>query len=186
MQFHAGKRSGPALMEASDQSPKSCRLFVTDRKTKTQFLVDTGADLCVFPRSFIRGQRPKSNYELYAANDNVIPTFGFETFVLDFGLRRDYAWRFVIAEVSKPILGSDFLDHYALLVDIRNNRLVDSGTTLSAKGHVAECKEDWLGIRAIQGKSAWFELLQQYPEITKPAGTFMEPKQSRNSSKWPR
>ena len=33
-------------MEASDQSPKSRRLFVTDRKTKTQFLVDTGADLC--------------------------------------------------------------------------------------------------------------------------------------------
>ena len=161
-----------------DQSPNSRRLFVTDRETKTQFLVDTGADLCVFPRPFIRGQRSKSNYELYAANDTVIPTYEFETFIPDLGFRRDYAWRFVIAEVSKPILGADFLDHYALLVDIRNNRLVDSSTTLSAIGHVAECKENWLGIRAIQGKYSWFELLLKYPEITKPAETFTEPKHS--------
>ena len=165
-------------MEASDPCPKSRRLFVIDRKTKTQFLVDTGADLCVFPRSFIRGRRSKSNYELYAANDTVIPTYGFETFIQDLGLGRDYAWRFVIAEVSKPILGADFLDHYAFLVDIRNNRLVDFSTTLSAKGDVAECKENWLGIRAIQEISSWFELLQQYPEIKKPVATFMEPKYS--------
>ena len=165
-------------MEASDPNLKSRRLFVTDRKTKTQFLVDAGADLCVLPRSFIRGQRSKSNYELHAANDTVIPTYEFETFILDLGLRRDYAWCFVIAEVSKPILGADFLDHYALLVDIRNNRLVDSSTSLSAKGHVAECQQNWLGIRAIQGSSPWFELLLEYPEITKPAGTSIAPKHS--------
>ena len=136
-------------MKDSDQRPNSRRLFVTGKKTKTQFLLDTGADLCVFPGSFIRGRRSKSNYELYAANDTVIPTYRFETFVLDLGLRKDYAWRFVIADVSKPISGAEFLDHYALLVDIRNNRVVDSSATLSAKGHVAECQQNWLGIRAI-------------------------------------
>ena len=58
-------------MEFSEQITKSRRLFVTDRKTKTQFLVDTGTDLWVFPRSFIHGKRQKLNYELYAANDTV-------------------------------------------------------------------------------------------------------------------
>ena len=166
-----GKLDGPALMEASDPCPMSRRLFVTDKITKTQFLIDTGADLCVFPRSLISGRRPKSNYTLFAANDSTIATYGFETFSLNFGLRRAFEWRFVIADVSKPIIGVDFLDHYGLMVDVRNKCLVDGRTTLSTIGKVSLCKEDWLGIRAVRNSSPWHELLHQYPEITRPAGT---------------
>ena len=64
-----GKRGEPSSINAAEfDGSKSGRIFVTDKYTKAQFLVDTGADLCAFPRSRIKGNLPKSEYELYAAN----------------------------------------------------------------------------------------------------------------------
>jgi hypothetical protein len=53
------------------------------------------------------------------------------TLRLNLGLRRDFTWRFMVADVTHPLIGADFLSHFGLLVDCRNNRLLD-GTTLSA------------------------------------------------------
>lgn len=114
------------LSEASTQCPKSRRLFITDRSTETQYLIGTAADLCVFPRALLRGRRESCSYELYEANNTVISIYGSENFTLDLEFRRNHSWRFVIADVSKPIIGVDFLDHYALLINIRNRRLVDN------------------------------------------------------------
>lgn len=50
----------------SGSSPKSHRLFITDDSTKTQFLVDTEANLSVFPRTMVPGRRKRTDYELYA------------------------------------------------------------------------------------------------------------------------
>ena len=177
-----GKLDGPALSEASDPCPKSGRLFVADKATKTQFLVDTGPDLCVFPRNLISGRRSKSNYTLFAANDSIVETCEFETFCLNFGLRREFKWRFVIADVSKPIIGVNFLDHYGIMVDVRNQRLADGCTTLSVTGKFSPCKEDWLGIRAVRESSSWHKLLHQYPEITRLAGTGIGIKHSTKHS----
>ena len=147
-------------MEASDSSPTSLRLFVTDRNSKKGFLVDTGADLCVYPRTFLRGPREKSTYELLAANNSVIATYGTITITLDLGLRRAYTWRFVIADVPKPIIGADFLAFYGLLVDVRGRRLVDQLTSLTAKGHVA--KGNLPGVKTIAGTSIYHEQLQSF------------------------
>jgi hypothetical protein len=43
----AGKRGKQSLVAASNCSNSASRLYVIDRLTKTSFLVDTGADLCV-------------------------------------------------------------------------------------------------------------------------------------------
>ena len=99
-------------MTASDPSPSSHRLLVTDFHSKTQFLVDTGADLCVLPRQMNRGPCEKSSYELSAANGTTIATYGAVLLTLNLGLRRDFTWRFVIADVSKPIIGVDFLSQF--------------------------------------------------------------------------
>ncbi|KAA5568909.1 hypothetical protein F3G48_32010, partial [Pseudomonas aeruginosa] len=88
------------------------RLFVTDRTTKTQFLVDTGSDLCVFPRTQLRERRAPTSYNLTAANGSTIDTYGYSQLNLDLGLRRNYPWRFIVADVTKPIIGVDFLCHY--------------------------------------------------------------------------
>ncbi|KAJ8915273.1 hypothetical protein NQ315_014781 [Exocentrus adspersus] len=95
-----------------------------------QFLIDTSADLCVYPRKLVRSRRPKSTHELIAANGTI-------TIKLNFQLRRSFSWQFVIADVSKSIIGVDFLSHYGLLVDVRNQRLLDETTRLTSPGVVA-------------------------------------------------
>jgi hypothetical protein len=46
----------------------SRRIFVTDVETNTSFLIDTGADVCVYPRSKLQETRRKDVYELFAIN----------------------------------------------------------------------------------------------------------------------
>ena len=75
-----------------------------------KFLVDTGADLCVFPRKLMRGKLAKTPYVLSAANGSDIATYGTATQVLSLGLRRDFAWNFVIADVSYAIIGVEFFE----------------------------------------------------------------------------
>lgn len=147
---------------------------MTDATTKVSFLVDTGADLCVYPRKMVRGPRQRSDYELSAANGTVINTYGSETFILNFGLRRAFTWRFVIADVSRPIIGADFLAHYGLLVDLRNSRLVDQVTNMTAPGRCVQCNAP--SVKIIAGEMPFHGLLARYPEITRPEGRPREPK----------
>jgi hypothetical protein len=107
------------------------RLFVTDKSSKLRFLIDTGSDLCVFPRKLIPQRRERFNYDLCAANGTTIPTYGWLPLSLNLGLRRQFARRFVVANVTQPLIGADFLSHYGLLVDCRTNRLLDGVTSLS-------------------------------------------------------
>jgi hypothetical protein len=104
-------------------------LFITDRCSKHQFLVDTGSDICVFPRKLVPQRKERGNFYLFAANGTPIPTYGMMPLSLNMGLRRHFTWRFVVADVSHPLIGADFLSHFGLLVDCRNNRLLDGITT---------------------------------------------------------
>ncbi|KAG7307830.1 hypothetical protein JYU34_006426 [Plutella xylostella] len=169
-QGHIGKLSGPSEVAATDSPSSSGRLFITDRSSKMQFLVDTGSDLCVFPRSAVKVPCTKTKYDLIAANSSIINTYGPTHLHLDFGLRRDFSWTFTIADVSKPIIGVDFLRYYHLLVDCRNNRLIDGITSLKVNGKQSESSEDISSIKVVTGDSEYHSLLQEYPEITKPAG----------------
>jgi hypothetical protein len=51
------------------------------------------------------------------------------------GLRREFTWRFVVADVQLPIIGVDLLSYYGLLVDCKNNRLLDGVTSLCTPGN---------------------------------------------------
>lgn len=66
--------------------------------------MDTGADLSVFPRSRIKANVSPVGYQLYTATDTTIETYGHHTLTLDFGLRREFTWRFVIADVTNPLI----------------------------------------------------------------------------------
>ena len=105
----AGKRGRQSLMAASNCNNSASRLYVMNQLTKISFLVDTGADLCVYPRSHLRERRTLTSYELFAANGSTVHTDGCIALRLDLGLRREFSWRFVIAGVTAPIIGSDFL-----------------------------------------------------------------------------
>ncbi|GBL82098.1 Retrovirus-related Pol polyprotein from transposon 297 [Araneus ventricosus] len=59
---------------------------------------------------------------------------------LDIGLRRSFIWSFLVAHVSDPIIGGDFLEGFELLIDVRNRRLLDGRTSLFVKGMVKRTK----------------------------------------------
>lgn len=119
----------------------------------------------------------KTDYDLYAANNTKIHTYGYIQLHLDLGLRRVFSWKFVIADVTKPIVGVDFLSHYNLLVDCRHNRLIDGLTSLSITA--PHCKSlEVTAIKVVSGDSKYHELLRKYPEITRPAGVHVDPKHS--------
>lgn len=89
----------------------SCRLFVKDLPTNTQYLIDTGSDVSVFPYS-PKDKNTPNGYKVYAANGTAINTYGRTTKKLDLGLRREFNWAFIMADVSRPIIGADFLSHF--------------------------------------------------------------------------
>lgn len=159
-------------MATDDCSTTPGRLFVTDRGTKTQFLVDTGSDLCVFPRSQLRERRAPTSYQLTAANGTSIGTYGYAHLNLDLGLRRNYPWRFVVADVTKPIIGVDFLCYYNLIVDCKNSKLIDNTTTLSTPASLVSFDNNIASVKVLTGDSRYHQLLsREFPEITRPAGT---------------
>lgn len=160
---------------ATTDYPAVGRLFVTDRTTKTQYLVDTGSDLCVFPRSKVPGRREKTNYELSAANGTTIKTYGYVNIKLNLGLRREFNWQFVIADVTKAIIGVDFLSHYNLVVDCRNKRLIDGETTLSAPASLTRPSDAISSVKVILGESTFHNILRDFPDITRPHGIHRTP-----------
>ena len=99
-------------------------LYVSDKRTGQRFLIDTGAEVSVLPAT--PAQR-RSNYTgpvLVAANGSSIRTFGKRSISLTFNARC-FQWAFVVADVTQPLLGADFLRAFSLLVDIQGQRLVD-------------------------------------------------------------
>jgi len=112
--YVCGKQPGQSLNAANDNSPQVSRLHATDRTTGVRYLVDTGSDVSVYPPQGLRQRRKKAEeYQLYAANGTIIPTYGTITLQPDLGLRRAFPWRFIMADVLQPIIGADFLAHYA-------------------------------------------------------------------------
>lgn len=176
IQTKIGKPPWRSVVAANDCQKSTGRLFVVDKISKTQFLIDTGSDLCVYPRQALKLPRTKTSYQLFAANGTSIPTYGWINLNLNLGLRRDFTWRFVVADVSKPIIGIDFLIFYNLMVDCRGQRLVDCLTTLSVSAPRQKAVEQVTSVKSVTGTSIYHDILRQYPEITRPAGKLLLPK----------
>lgn len=88
----------------------------------------------ICPVSLLRKKPPPSNSFLHAANQTPTPTYGQISLTLNLDLRREFQWGFVVAGVLIPILGADFLRHFNLMVDIRNQCLRDGLTDRVMKG----------------------------------------------------
>lgn len=162
------------LNAAISDGTKTSRLFIIDQGTKEEFLIDTGSDLCVYPRTRVKGRIMKTAYEMFAANGSTVNTYGIRTINLDLGLRRTFRWKFIIADVSKPIIGADLLSHFGLLVDLKNRKLLDQKTMLYTRGRVIA--DDTVSVKTIIGKSPYEQLLAEFPSITRPTAIAREVK----------
>ncbi|GFW70912.1 retrovirus-related Pol polyprotein from transposon 297 [Trichonephila clavipes] len=104
----------------AEPSKHTSRLFLLDRKSGQKFLIDSGSEICVIPPSPTMNKSPQSNFSLFAANNTIkIPAYGMVRKELNLGLRRPFIWTFIIADVSSPIIGADFLKHFNFLIDLK-------------------------------------------------------------------
>lgn len=103
---------------------------------------------------------------MFAANNTIIKTYGSSTRVIDLGLRRQFRWQFIIADVVQPIIGADFLAHFGILPDLKNRRLVDEQTLLSSKAQLTKGKQ--ATVATVNEECKIKELLRKYIEITRP------------------
>lgn len=145
-------------------SEESFRLFVIDKKTGLSFLVDTGANISVIPRKPGQPSTPLQ-FKLYAANNTVINTYGEKTLELDLNLRRPFKWKFIVADVSKPIIGADFLNYHQLVVDLTYRRLIDGVTNLKIQAPI--CASSTPTIRSIDVQQSYHDILAEFPGTTR-------------------
>ncbi|XP_028161135.1 uncharacterized protein LOC114353365 [Ostrinia furnacalis] len=139
------------------------------------FLIDIGANISVIPKRSSQQMKP-TTFNLYAANNTIIPTYGEKTLELDLGLRRPFRWKFIIAAVSKPIIGADFLEYHKILVDIAGRSLRDEVTNLSVKTKISNYPTPT--IRSIDSSQKYHDILAEFPEITRISTMKETPKHS--------
>jgi hypothetical protein len=164
----SGKLPQQSVEAATGCLNASGRLFVVDRHSRTKFLVDTGSDVSCFPKRYIKFKRLPTNYSLSAANNSEIKTYGTIPLTLDLGLRRNFPWSLVVADVTTPILGSDFLSHYHLLPDCKMKSLVDKQTGLNTEGTVFD--KSHVSIKVISSSSPMADFFAEFPDIIRPPG----------------
>ena len=161
-----GKRAGRSPVVASAAGRNNGLLFLCDTVSKRQFLVDTGAEVSVLPATGLDTRTKQPGPQLLAANGSSIRTFGTRTLSLHFASNA-YQWDFIVAEVSRPLLGADFLRSNSLLVDLKGKRLVDAATYHSVPLHSTRVSAPRLD--AISSSTDCYDLLlADFPDITMP------------------
>ena len=111
-----GKQQGQSLVATSVTGRSHSRLFyIIDHNTGLRLLVDTGAEVSLITPSAAERKNPQVGFNLQAANNSPITTYGKRSLTLNFGLIRTFQWPFIIADIKNPILGADFLNHFQLL-----------------------------------------------------------------------
>lgn len=75
-----------------------------------------------------------------------IPAFTQGSLTLNLRLHRTFRWIFVVTDIRSAILAADFLTKHGLLVDVKQQRLLDAttlfsiqGVAVTAAGDVAPC-----------------------------------------------
>ncbi|GFW88343.1 retrovirus-related Pol polyprotein from transposon 297 [Trichonephila clavipes] len=133
------KRVSSVIAGMAEPSKHTSRLFLLDRKSGQKFLIDSGSEICVIPHSPTMNKSPQSNFSLFAANNTKIPAYGMVRKELNLGLRRPFIWTFIIADVSSPIIGADFLKHFNLLIDLKkksNPSLISKSASHGTVHHI--------------------------------------------------
>ncbi|GFY21645.1 retrovirus-related Pol polyprotein from transposon opus [Trichonephila clavipes] len=132
----------------AEPSKHTSRLFLLDRKSGQKFLIDSGSEICVIPPSPTMNKSPQSNFSLFAANNTKIPAYGMVRKELNLGLRRPFIWTFIIADVSSPIIGADFLKHFNLLIDLKKKKP---------------------SILTVDANISFKNILSEYPDLSNPS-----------------
>ncbi len=96
-------------------------VHIVDQLSNRRSLIDIGPSYSIFPH---HSSASPSGPSLGGAAVQPIPCWGERTLDLSFHGRK-FSWAFLLATVSFPIIGVEFLRHHQLMVDPTANTLVD-------------------------------------------------------------
>ena len=96
------------FVEATLPTLSPSKLFyVADKRNNCKYLIDTGAAVSVLPKYCANRTTDIASLPLVSANSTTITTHGTSKRIVDVGLKREYAWTFIIANIKQPIIGAD-------------------------------------------------------------------------------
>ena len=86
-------------------------MYLLDHVSNTRFLVDSGAEVSLFPASTADKARGPHGPALIAANGSPIESYG--TKQINISVKgRFFSWKFIICDISQGIIGADFLRNH--------------------------------------------------------------------------
>ncbi|GFY05000.1 hypothetical protein TNCV_561321 [Trichonephila clavipes] len=86
---------------------------------------------------------------------------------LNLSLSRPFIWTFIIADVSSPIIGADFLKPFNLLIDLKKKRLVDVETSLFTSCVFSNIEQP--SILTVDANISFKNILSEYPDLSNPS-----------------
>lgn len=145
-------------------------------------MADSGSGCSLLPSRFapsVEPLPPNSPFRVAAVNRTVVNTLGTcqLTFSLE-GLPNPFSWTFYVADITHPILGTDFLRTHGFAVDCVNNKLLPvpastqspqttpaTSTTMPC-GHVTLTSDPFAPYQA-----ATKQLMGKHPSLFQPVST---------------
>ena len=111
------------------------------------------------------------NYDIYVVDGRKIRVYGLKTVSFDFGSGKTFTWNVIVAEVSTPIIGADFLENSHLLPDLKQKLLLD-GQTLTSVPCITKPTNQF-SIHLVTGEQRQHnnrvaDILSKFPDLTKP------------------
>jgi len=150
--------------------PPLLKIVARSGSVDINFVLDTGASISVLPKTYTNNLiiNPTA-VKLSTAAGSPLKTYGEARLCLSFKqLRREFDWNFVIADVTDPLLGIDFIRNFELVIDFKKMKIID-GTTNSEMviNHVLEDANNVV-VNQFNHPLEVNELLKKYPLITSP------------------
>ena len=97
---------------------------------------------------------------LTAANGTPIPSFGQQAREIKIG-GKSYSFVFLLAKVSRPILGLDLLTHFRMSLDLDKRRLLHS----TVANRFSSASSPISGVNVIRSLSPFLRILREFPQI---------------------
>ncbi|GFX99554.1 gag-pol polyprotein [Trichonephila clavipes] len=86
---------------------------------------------------------------------------------LNLGLRRPFIWTFIIADVSSPIIGADFLKHFNLLIDLKKKKVGGCGNFSFHSLCFSNIVQ--ASILTVDANISFKNILSEYPDLSNPS-----------------
>jgi len=118
-QFKRGRQE----VNAATSAPTLTACFSVNNSRPVPFLIDTGASISIIPPTLCSTQLlSPSSVSLLSVDNRPLKVFGeCQVTLSNKALRRRFTWDVVVAQVSQPIVGIDFLSAKNIIVNCRDS-----------------------------------------------------------------